>query len=187
MGGNTRQRASSCARGVARRRGAAGVVAYGTSAVGAVRGDADGRTNDGGDGSDGTNRNTHNGGNCRPDDADSGAHSVFGDAGDADRRTRSFSDADDGQRDGRSSFPCDSHARDRWVRNASVVVNHVMMRSRGTFATRSAVGVSGTRVVFSDGLNACGQSSPASFQARGQNLLHGPYAGKVSQRGVAKK
>merc|ERR1712206_28845 len=173
MGGNTRQRASSCARGVARLRGAAGVVAYGTSAVGAVRDDADGRTNDDG--------------NYRPDDANSGAHSVFGDAGDADGRTRSFSDADDGQRDGRSSFPCDSHARDRWVRNASVVVNHVMMRSRGTFATRSAVGVSGTRVVFSDGLNACGQSSPASFQARGQNLLHGPYAGKVSQRGVAKK
>merc|ERR1712206_20715 len=199
MGGNTRQRASSCARGVARRRGAAGVVANGTPAVGAVRDDADGRTNDGGDGSDGTNRNTHNGRNCRPDDAahndgnyrpddaDSGAHSVFGDAGDADGRTRSFSDADDGQRDGRSSLPCDSHARDRWVRNASVVVNHVMMRSRGTFPTRSAVGVSGTRVVFSDGLNACGQSSPASFQARGQNLLHGPYAGKVSQRGVAKK
>merc|ERR1712110_68463 len=134
--------------------------------------DADGRTDDGGDGSDGTNRNTHNGrncrpddaahddGNCRPDDADSCARSVFDDAGDADGRTRSFSDADDGQRDGRSSLPCDSHARDRWVRNASVVANHVMMRSRGSFPTRSAIGVSEPESFFVMGLRRAVKDLP---------------------------
>merc|ERR1712032_100650 len=134
--------------------------AYGTPVVGTVPDDADGRTDDGGDGPDGTNRNTHNGGNCRPDDAahddakcrpddaDSCACSVLGDASDADGRTRSFSDADDGQRDGCSSHPSDSNARDRWVRNASVVVDHAMMRTTGGFPTRSTIGVSGTRGVF---------------------------------------
>merc|ERR1711976_788213 len=125
MGGNTRQRASSCARGVARRRGAAGVVTYGTSIVGAVRYDAYGRTNDGGDGSDGTNRNTHNGrncrsddaahddGKCRPDDANSCADSSLGDASGA------VNDADDGKRNDCSGQPGDSNARYRWVWNAS--------------------------------------------------------------------
>merc|ERR1712037_556305 len=178
--GNARQRASSCARGVARRRGAAGVVANGTPAVGSVRDDADGRTDDGGDGSDGTNRNTHNGrncraddaahddGNCRPDDADSCACGVFGDAGDANGRTRSFSDADDGQRDGRSSLPCDSHARYRWVRNASVVANHVMMRSRGSFPTRSAIGVSETESFSVMGLKRAVKVLPSVFKLAGR-------------------
>merc|ERR1712183_566195 len=157
MGGNTRQRASSCARGVARHGGAAGVVAYGTPLVGAVRDDADGCTDDGGDGPDGTNRNTHNGRNCRPDDAahddgkwrpddaDSCACSVLGDASDADGRTHNFSDADDGQRNGCSSLPSDSNARDRWVRNASLVVDHAIMRTTGDSPTRSVIGVSGAR------------------------------------------
>merc|ERR1712066_456413 len=179
--GNTRQRASSCACGVARRRGAAGVVAYGTPVVGAVRDDADGRTDDGGDGPDGTNRNTHNGrncrpddaahddGKCRPDDADSCACSVLGDASDADGRTRSFSDADDGQRNGCSSLPSYSNAGDRWVRNTSVVVDHAMMRITGGFPTRSAIGVSGIGGVF--------------CQARGQSSSHSKYVDKASQRG----
>merc|ERR1712032_423374 len=119
--GDTRQRASSCACGVARRRGAAGVVAYGTPAVGAVRDDADGRTDHGGDGSDGANRNTHDGrdsrsddaahddGKCRPDDASSCAYSSLRDASDA------VDDADDGKRNDCSGQPGDSNARDRWV------------------------------------------------------------------------
>merc|ERR1712032_1395213 len=100
--------------GVARCRGAAGIVAYGTPVVGAVRDDADGGTDDGGDGPDGTNSNTHDDGNCRPDDAASCACSVLGDASDADGRTHNFSGADDGQRNGCSSLPSDSNARDRW-------------------------------------------------------------------------
>merc|ERR1712210_411428 len=166
----------------ARRRGAAGVVAYGASSVGAVRDDADGRTDDGGDGSDGTYRNTHNGRNCRPDDADSCTCSVFDDASDADGRTRSFSDAGDGERNGCASLPCDINAWDGRVRNPSVLVDPVMMRIRRSFATRSAIDGSRTRGVFSDGIKACGQSLPACFQARGQSSLHGTYAGKVSQR-----
>merc|ERR1712222_246297 len=123
---------------------------------------------DGGDGSDGTNRNTHNDGNCRPDDADSCACGVFGYADDADGRTRSFSDADDGQRDDRSSRPCDSHARDRWVRNASVVVIHVMMRSRGSFPTRSAIGVSEPESFFVMGLRHAVKVLPLFFKLAGR-------------------
>merc|ERR1712007_59216 len=105
MGGDTRQRASS----VAHCRGAAGVVAYGTPAAGAVHDDADGSADDGGDGSDGANSHTYNGRDCRSDDA-----------ANADGRTRSLSDADDGKRNGNSSG---SNARDRWVWNASSLCN----------------------------------------------------------------
>jgi len=45
--GDPRQRAYPCGRGVTRHRGAAGIVAYGTPAVGAISDDPDGRTNDG--------------------------------------------------------------------------------------------------------------------------------------------
>merc|ERR1740122_498212 len=138
--GDPRQHACSCACGVARCRGAARVVAYGTPVVGAIHDDADGSTDDGGD--------------------------------DADGRTRSFSDADDGQRSGCSSFPSDSNARDRWVRSATMVVDHAMMRTTGGFPTRSTIDVSGTRSVFSDGVKACGQST-ACFRAR-TKLMHGP-------------
>merc|ERR1712032_610724 len=148
---DTRQRACSSAGGVARRRGAARVVAHGTPAVGAVCDDADGRTDNGRDGSDGANGHTYNGRDCcsddaaydgrkgLPDDADSCAYSSFGDASDADGRTRSLSDADDGKRYGRSGFPINSDARHQWVRNASVVGHRdVMMRTRGPLSMRSA-------------------------------------------------
>merc|ERR1712232_465460 len=134
--GDARERGCSGAR----RRGAGGVVAYGTPAHGAVRHDADGSTDDGR--------------NCRPDDADSCACSVFGYASDADGRTHSFSDADGG-----------------WVRNPNAVVDHVMMRTRGRFArraTRSAIGVSGTRGVFGDGIKSCGQGSPLVCKLAGK-------------------
>merc|ERR1712032_625797 len=148
--GDARQRACSCACGVAHRRGAAGVVAHGTSAVGAVHGDADGRTDNGRDGSDGANGHTYNGRDCcsddaadngrkcLPDDADSWAYSSFGDASDADGRTRNLSDADDGKRYDPSGFPVDSNARSQRVRNASVVGHRdVMMRTRGPLSMRS--------------------------------------------------
>merc|ERR1712032_1345095 len=141
--GDTRQRACSSTGGVAHRRRAARVVAYGTPAVGAVRDDADGRTDNGRDGSDGANGHTYNcrdccsddaaddGRKCLPDDADSWAYSSFGDASDADGRTSNLSDADDGKRYGSSGFPVDSNARNQRVRNASVVGHrHVMMRTR---------------------------------------------------------
>merc|ERR1712032_826342 len=135
---DTRQRACSSAGGVARRRGAARVVAHGTPAVGAVCDDADGRTDNGRDGSDGANGHTDDGRKCLPDDADSCAYSSFGDASDADGRTRSLSDADDGKRYGGSGFPIDSDARHQWVRNASVVGHRdVVMRTRGPLSMRS--------------------------------------------------
>merc|ERR1712032_1014728 len=121
--GDPRQRACFCACGVAPFRGAAGVVAYGTSVVGAVRDDADGSTDDGGDGSDGANSHTYNGRDCRSDDA-----------ANADGRARSFSDADDGKRNGNSSG---SNARDRWVWNASSLRN-----ARGGKRVRHTVGAS---------------------------------------------
>merc|ERR1739838_305001 len=98
--GDARQPALSRACIAARRRGTAGVVAYGTP--------------DGGDSSDGANGHAHDGRDCRPDDAgahvndgstsDAGGRRVWsasvasnvGDAGDADGRTRSFGHADDG-------------------------------------------------------------------------------------------
>merc|ERR1712032_542727 len=147
---DTRQRACSSAGGVARRRGAARVVAHGTPAVGAVRDDTDGRTDNGRDGSDGANGHTYNGrdccsddaaDNCRkclPDDADSCAYSSFGDASDADGRTCSLSDADDGKRYGCSGCTIDSDARHQRLRNASVVGHRdVMMRTRGALSMRS--------------------------------------------------
>merc|ERR1712032_1189658 len=73
----------------------------------------------------------------------------------------------------------DGHARDWRVWNASVVVDHAMMRTGGSFPTRSAIGMSGTGVVFGDWVEACGQSSPACFQARGQSSSHLPYADEV--------
>merc|ERR1712032_1019584 len=48
------------------------------------------------------------------------------------------------------------------------------------------IGVSGTRGVLSDGVEACGQSSTACCQARRQSSSHSQYADKVSQRRVAK-
>ena len=53
----------------ARRRGTAGVAAYGTPSVGAIPDYAGGCTDDGGDGSDGANCDAHNGRDCRSDDA----------------------------------------------------------------------------------------------------------------------
>merc|ERR1739838_1124422 len=93
--GDARQPALSRACIAARRRGTAGVAAYGTPSVGAIPDYAGGCTDDGGDGSDGAN--------CD-------AHSNFGYASDADGRARSFSDAHDGR--------CNE-----WVWNASVASN----------------------------------------------------------------
>merc|ERR1739838_937829 len=107
--GDARQAALSRACITARRRGTAGVVAYGTPADGAIHDDANGCTDDGGDGSDDA---THNDGNCRSDDA-----------GDADGRAHSFSDADDGKRNGCSDHANDSDAGDWWFWNASVASN----------------------------------------------------------------
>merc|ERR1712241_302434 len=116
--GDARQPALSRACIAARRRGTAGVVAYGTPADGALSDYAGGCTDDGGDGSDGANCDAHNGRDCRSDDAahnageccpdDAGicAHSNFGYASDAFGRARSLSDAGD-----------------RWVWNASVASN----------------------------------------------------------------
>merc|ERR1739838_556841 len=112
--GDARQPALSRACIAARRRGTAGVVAYGTPADGALSDDLDGRTNDGGNRSDGANGHANDGRDCRPDDAgahvndgstsDAGGRRVWsanaasnvGYAGDADGRTRSFGHADDG-------------------------------------------------------------------------------------------
>merc|ERR1712032_1233869 len=99
----------SCDCGVAPRRGAAGVVAYGTPVVGAVHDDANGSPDDGGDGSDDADGHTYNGRDCRSDDA-----------ANADGCARSLSDADDGKRNGHSSG---RNARDRWVWNASSLCN----------------------------------------------------------------
>merc|ERR1712032_1712100 len=68
--GDSRQRAFSSGCCIAGCRGAAGVIAHGTTAVGAISDDPDGCTNDGRDCSDG---------------ADSRAHSNVGDASDANR------------------------------------------------------------------------------------------------------
>merc|ERR1719464_1501338 len=65
-------------------RGAAGVVAYGTPADGAVSDDADGRTINGRDRSDDTNSHPHDGRDCCPDDGGC----TYSNAGDADGRTR---------------------------------------------------------------------------------------------------
>merc|ERR1740129_821521 len=95
--GDARQPALSLACGTARRRGTAGVVAYGTPADGAIHDDANGCTDDGGDGSDGAHGDAHNGRDCRSDDA---THN-----------------------DGNCRSDDDSHAGDWWVRNASVASN----------------------------------------------------------------
>jgi len=69
--GNSRQRAFSSGCCITGCRGAAGVVAHGTTAVGAIPDDPDGCTNDGGDRSDGPDSHAHNGGDCCPDGANS--------------------------------------------------------------------------------------------------------------------
>merc|ERR1712032_1366518 len=150
--GDTRQRACSSAGGVARRRGASRVVAHGTPAVGAICDDADGRTDNGRDGSDGANGHTYNGrdccsddaahndGKCIPDDADSSAYGSFGNASDADGRTRSLSDADDGKPNGCSGLSSDSNARVQWVRDVSISdIRDVRMRTRGVLTCRAIV------------------------------------------------
>merc|ERR1712222_315359 len=74
-------------------------------------------------GSDGANCNTHDGrdcrsddaahddGKCRPDDANSYSYSSLGDASEA------VNNADDGKLNDCSGQPGDSNARDRWVWN----------------------------------------------------------------------
>merc|ERR1739838_1069709 len=96
--GDARQPALSRACIVARRRGTAGVAAYGTPSVGAIPDYAGGCTDDGGDGSDGANCDAHNGRDCRSHDAALCAHSNFG-------------------------YASDSDAGDRWVCNASFASN----------------------------------------------------------------
>merc|ERR1712032_1221464 len=101
--GDSRQRAFSSGCCSTSCRGAAGVVAHGTTAVGAISDDPHGCTNDGGDCSDGPDSHAHNGGDCRPDGADSCAHSNVGDASDANGS--------------------DSDARGRWDWRADVADN----------------------------------------------------------------
>merc|ERR1739838_1291063 len=108
--GDARQAALSRACITARRRGTAGVVAYGTPADGAIHDDANGCTDDGGDGSDGAHGDAHNGRDCRSDDATHNDGNCRSDDG----STRSFGHANDGSA---------SDAGVRRVWNASVASN----------------------------------------------------------------
>merc|ERR1739838_1277450 len=117
--GDARQPALSRACIAARRRGTAGVVANGTPADGALSDDLDGRTNDGGDSSDGANGHAHDGRDCRPDDA--GAHVNDGSTSDAGGRRVSSASVASNVGDASDGSANDAGVRRVW--SASVASN----------------------------------------------------------------
>merc|ERR1711874_839369 len=108
IAGYSRQPACARPRGGAYRRGAAGVIAYSATVVG-----ADGRADNGGDGSDGPNGHAHDGRKRCSDDADSYSYSSV----------RNASDDCDANACARRNVHDARDAGNRWVRNASVSSN----------------------------------------------------------------
>merc|ERR1712032_276855 len=103
--GDSRQRAFSSSCCITGCRGAAGVVAHRTPAFRAISDDPDGRT--------------HNGRDCRPNGADSCAHSNVGDASDA--------NGSDSDASGRWDWSADVADNGWWrLRNAGNALNSLI-------------------------------------------------------------